>query len=162
LDDFIAHQEEVPDRRPLRIFVALGTIRPYRFDRLIDTVIEYFGTAHEYVWQLGVTGRSDLPGVVYETLTVEEMERNIMDADVVVSHAGVGIALSVLRLGKIPVLVPRLAAHQEHVDDHQMQIVKELDRRGLAVIVTPDRPLTVAAVEAARSTTVTSTSAPVL
>lgn len=162
LDDFCTHSQPVPDREMLRIFVALGTIRPYRFDRLVDLVLEHFGTEHEYVWQLGVTGRSDLPGEVYETLPVEDMDRNIRDADVIVSHAGVGMALSILRLGKIPVLVPRLTAHLEHVDDHQLQIVKELTQRGLAVEVTPDKPLTAAAVALVRSSTVTSASAPVL
>ncbi|WP_160291636.1 glycosyltransferase [Kocuria rosea] len=162
LDDFSTHQESVPEQKALRIFVTLGTIQPYRFDRLVDMVLEHFGTDHDFVWQLGVTGRSDLPGKVHETLPVEDMDRNIVNADVIVSHAGVGMALSILRLGKMPILVPRLAAQHEHVDDHQLQIAKELERRGLAVPVTPRRPLTTAAVEFVRSITVTSTGAPVL
>lgn len=162
LDDFCTHSQRVPDRETLRIFVTLGTIRPYRFDRLVDLVLEYFGTEHQFVWQLGVTGRSDLPGEVHETLSVEDMEKNIRDADVVVSHAGVGMALSILRLGKIPVLVPRMKVHLEHVDDHQLQIVKELTERGLAVEVISGKPLTAAAVEQVRSSVVTIASAPVL
>lgn len=162
LDDFSTQQETVHDQKALRIFVTLGTIQPYRFDRLVDMVLEHFGRGHEYVWQLGATRRSGLPGRVHETLSVEDMERNITDADVVVSHAGVGMALSILRLGKMPILVPRLAAQREHVDDHQLQIAKELERRGLAVPVTPQRPLTAAAVEFVRSIAVTSTGASVL
>ena len=38
-------------------------------------------------------------------------------ADVVISHAGVGSALTALRCGKRPILVPREAARGEHVDD---------------------------------------------
>jgi UDP-N-acetylglucosamine transferase subunit ALG13 len=63
-----------------------------------------------------------------------ELEDAMREADVVVSHAGVGSALTALRCGKCPVLVPRSAALHEHVDDHQAQIAIELERRNLAVV----------------------------
>jgi UDP-N-acetylglucosamine transferase subunit ALG13 len=31
------------------------------------------------------------------------------------------------------VIVPRRAAHGEHIDDHQVQIARELHQRGLAI-----------------------------
>jgi UDP-N-acetylglucosamine transferase subunit ALG13 len=57
---------------------------------------------------------------------------------VVISHAGVGAALTALRAGKHPILMPRLATHHEHVDDHQLQVARELERRGLATTRSPD------------------------
>ena len=55
-----------------------------------------------------------------------------------IAHAGVGSALGALEEGRSPVLVPRRAAHGEHVDDHQEQIAGELERRGLAVSAEAD------------------------
>ena len=55
-------------------------------------------------------------------------------ADVVITHAGVGTILQLLDLGVFPLVAPRLAVHREHVDDHQMQIARELDRFGLATV----------------------------
>ena len=55
------------------------------------------------------------------------------EADVVVAHAGVGAALTTLEAGRAPLLVPRLASHGEHMDDHQAHIAADLSRRGLAV-----------------------------
>jgi UDP-N-acetylglucosamine transferase subunit ALG13 len=60
------------------------------------------------------------------------------DADVVVSHAGVGTALAAFGVGKCPLLVPRRASFREHVDDHQKQIATELVNRGLSMAVDAD------------------------
>lgn len=155
LDDFELTEVIPPHRGRLRVFVTLGTIKPYRFDRMVDAVLAHFGADHDITWQLGVTSRENLPGTVHDTMTAEDVEQCIQEADVVISHAGVGSALSILRLGKVPILVPRLATHHEHVDDHQLQIVKELNSRDLAVAVTADEPLTAAAVDRARSYRVT-------
>ena len=162
LDDFELTKRDPARPTRLRIFVTLGTIKPYRFDRMVDSVRELFGADHDITWQLGVTSRTDLTGSIRDTMTAEDVERCIQEADVVISHAGVGSALGILRLGKVPILFPRLAAHGEHVDDHQLQIVKELSARGLAVAITDDVPLTSALVEEARSHRVTQNMASVI
>lgn len=160
LDDFALTETTLAHQDRLRIFVTLGTIKPYRFNRMVDDVLAVFGTDHDITWQLGATTRNDLPGTVYDTMAAADVERCIQEADVVISHAGVGSALSILRLGKVPILFPRLAAHEEHVDDHQLQIVKELSSRGLAVPVTVEHPLTSAVADRVRSHRVTQSLAP--
>jgi UDP-N-acetylglucosamine--N-acetylmuramyl-(pentapeptide) pyrophosphoryl-undecaprenol N-acetylglucosamine transferase len=61
------------------------------------------------------------------------MAAAIRGADVVVAHAGTGIALMALENGKCPILVPRRAMHGEHVDDHQLTIALELALRDLCI-----------------------------
>jgi UDP-N-acetylglucosamine transferase subunit ALG13 len=53
-------------------------------------------------------------------------------ADIVVSHAGAGSALSALRAGRMPLIASRRAALGEAGDDHQQELADELMRRGLA------------------------------
>ena len=54
------------------------------------------------------------------------------EADVVIAHAGTGTALTSLRMGKRPILVPRDSSHGQHIDDHQFQTAKLLDNMELA------------------------------
>jgi UDP-N-acetylglucosamine transferase subunit ALG13 len=121
-----------PGSRP-NVFVTLGTIRPYRFDRLVDQIVQIAPQA-EIIWQLGETERADLPGKSHTYMSAGEFESTARAADVVISHAGVGTALRLLEMGICPVLVPRRRHFGEHVDDHQGQIADHLSDRNLAVV----------------------------
>jgi UDP-N-acetylglucosamine transferase subunit ALG13 len=131
LDDFVV-QPRSDDTRGLRILVTLGTI-PYGFPRLVGRLLEILPPDARIVWQLGQTHWGPLPGEVRESMTHAEMVQEIERSDVVVAHAGVGTALDALDAGRLPILVPRLAAHDEHIDDHQRQIAGLLHEQGLAV-----------------------------
>ncbi|MBY4207236.1 glycosyltransferase [Rhodococcus fascians] len=138
LQDYsVTPQNGVNLDRP-KVFVTLGTIKPYRFDRLVDALIAVLPSDAEVIWQMGVTQRTGLPGKVHSTLTSEQFCSAVRDSDIVISHAGVGSAMQILDLGKCPVLVPRRAAAGEHVDDHQTQIARELAKLDLAICLEAD------------------------
>ena len=125
-------------KRPLKVFVSLGTIKPYRFDALVEAVrsaVAEAGADVEVTWQLGCTLRLDLPGRVCAEMPVEEFERTALDADLVITHAGVATCLRLVELGVKPLVVPRRQARGEHVDDHQTQIARELAAAGLCTHV---------------------------
>lgn len=133
----------VPARRASgqrTILVTLGTIRPYRFDRLVDGVLAVARPDDAITWQLGATDRADLPGDVHTEMHTTDLMALAERADIVVTHAGVGSILGLLDLGIAPVLGVRASVHGEHVDDHQQQIAREMTRRGLAFILDLDRP----------------------
>jgi UDP-N-acetylglucosamine--N-acetylmuramyl-(pentapeptide) pyrophosphoryl-undecaprenol N-acetylglucosamine transferase len=52
----------------------------------------------------------------------------------VISHAGTGSILTALQLGKRPIVVPRRAAHGEHVDGHQDDLAAFVASEGLALV----------------------------
>ena len=87
----------------------------------------------EVLWQTGGTDATGLGIDGRERVSSEEMAAAIRAADVVVAHAGTGIALMALENGKFPILVPRRAMHGEHVDDHQLTIALELALRDLCI-----------------------------
>ena len=121
--------------RPVRrILVSLGT-HGFAFTSLIDRLADLLGDPHlDVTWQLSSTAApAGLRGRVHELLSPDELQFAIREADVVVGHAGVGLTLTCLQAGKVPVLVPRRRARREHTDDHQQQLAGELDRQGLAV-----------------------------
>lgn len=122
----------------LNLFVTLGTIKPYRFDRLVDAVLSCTPGSATLTWQLGETARDDLPGEVHKLVNADTFDEAIRRADVIITHAGVGSALRILELGKMPIMVPRDPAHGEHVDRHQFQVATFLDGEGLGLLRTPD------------------------
>lgn len=133
LNDFATQTKVTSGKKP-RLFVTLGTIKPYRFDSMIDAVLRT-GLADEHtVWQLGATLRTDLPGTCVPHMTAEEFRSCVSQADVTLTHAGVGTILQLLEAGESPVVVPRSPARNEHVDDHQRLICQLLESKNLAIV----------------------------
>jgi UDP-N-acetylglucosamine transferase subunit ALG13 len=121
-----------------RLFVTLGTIYPYRFDALVDAILLTGLADSRTVWQLGATTRHALPGTAVSQMTAAEFEDCARAADVVVTHAGVGTIMYLLEMGLYPVVVPRRAKRNEHVDDHQAQIAGLLNSRAISMVTEAD------------------------
>jgi UDP-N-acetylglucosamine--N-acetylmuramyl-(pentapeptide) pyrophosphoryl-undecaprenol N-acetylglucosamine transferase len=120
----------------IRVVVALGTMEIYGFRRLVDRLVEILPADCEVTWQVGCTDVSGLDIEAREIIPAKELHSAMAVADLVVAHAGTGTALSCLKVGQKPLLVPRSAHHGEHVDDHQQQTARYLEARGLATIET--------------------------
>ncbi|WP_243075657.1 glycosyltransferase [Microbacterium sp. SS28] len=139
LETFTTTQREVDSDRPLKIFVTLGTIEGYRFDSLVDAVLATGLAGPETTWQLGYTDRADdLPGRAVSQMDAEDFNRTAREADVVITHSGVGTILGMLEMGIYPVAVVRRSARKEHVDDHQEQIAALINESGIGSAVEAD------------------------
>jgi UDP-N-acetylglucosamine transferase subunit ALG13 len=66
-------------------------------------------------------------------IPLEQYEQSVKEADLVISHAGAGTLIHLLRLGKIPVVMPRRKKYGEHVDDHQVELVEGLEALGRVI-----------------------------
>lgn len=133
LDTFTGDRAPAP-APPQRVFVTVGTAGRYEFRRLLDRLVAVLPAHCEVVWQTGSTSVAGLGIEARPMMTDAEFQEEIVRADVVVAHAGCGTLLRCLDLGKAPVLVPRRAAHGEHVDDHQVQLARTASAQGLAVM----------------------------
>lgn len=140
----------VPQPPPIRrVVVTVGT-ESWSFRALFENVQRCLPAGLEVLWQCGSTPVADLGLAGVHSLPAQELERAIAASDVVIAHAGVGSALAAIDQGKTPVLLPRRAARQEAVDDHQAQIGGELSARNLAVFCEVEQ-LTLAHLERAAS-----------
>jgi UDP-N-acetylglucosamine--N-acetylmuramyl-(pentapeptide) pyrophosphoryl-undecaprenol N-acetylglucosamine transferase len=104
-----------------KVFVTLGTIRGYEFERAIDMVLSILDGSEIVVWQTGSTIKSNLPGEVHIEMDKDSFLNQIDNADIVICHAGIGIITDCLKLGKVPLVIPRRAKHAEVdmlVSDH--------------------------------------------
>lgn len=135
LSDFRSIHEPT-NETPQKLFVTLGTIRGYRFDSVIDSVLASGYANENTVWQLGDTDRTDaLPGQVFDYLSPNEFAHAASEADVVVTHAGVGTLLELLNMGIYPVQAIRRASRGEHVDDHQTEIAELVNDAAIGIAV---------------------------
>lgn len=114
------------------IFVALGS-QKFQFNRLlrqIDKLVETGGITDTIFAQ---TGASDYLPKNYEYrpfLNQKEFDAVLTGSDLILTHGGTGVIFEALRKGKKVIAVPRLAKYGEHVDDHQIQIITQLDKMG--------------------------------
>jgi UDP-N-acetylglucosamine--N-acetylmuramyl-(pentapeptide) pyrophosphoryl-undecaprenol N-acetylglucosamine transferase len=135
-EGFSRQDSENPGEAPLRkVVVSLGTFRKFGFRRLVERLLTILPAEAEVLWQTGDTDITGLPIKGFREIPSADLVAAIKESDVVISHAGVGNALTVLQAGRVPVLVPRRAAFNEHVDDHQVEIADELASRDLALTV---------------------------
>jgi UDP-N-acetylglucosamine transferase subunit ALG13 len=100
---------------------------------LVERLVEILPSDVEILWQTGFTDVDGLGISARSVISNQEMKQAMAEADVVITHAGTGSALLALGVGKYPVIVPRRKFFGEHVDDHQVQIVKTLGLRNLAL-----------------------------
>lgn len=111
------------------IFVTVGTARD--FSRLIEKVDEIAGKIkEEVIVQKGWTKYKPRNCKYLEFISRDEFLEYIKKADIVITHGGVGSIINCLKYGKPTIVVPRRKKYNEHRNDHQMDITKELESEG--------------------------------
>lgn len=58
----------------------------------------------------------------YQTLPIEEFNRLIKIAEVIITHSGVNSIITCMNMNKPLIIAPRLKIYGEHVDNHQLEI----------------------------------------
>ena len=108
------------------IFSALGTSEP--FPRLLKKLDELAGqTDEEIVVQ---TGKTHLAVRNCRTFDyAPSLQEYFSKARLVISHAGLGVQIELMRMHKPFLVVPRLKRYGEHFDDHQLESGEILNRR---------------------------------
>jgi UDP-N-acetylglucosamine transferase subunit ALG13 len=116
------------------IFVTVGT--QYPFDRLLAEVDAWAAMSGERV--VAQVGGSNTEYENLETvgfIPTAEFESLLDEADLVVSHAGMGTIIACALRGKPLIVLPRRHALGEHTDDHQVESAARMERFGLAKVV---------------------------
>jgi len=116
------------------IFVALGT-QDKQFKRLLEAV-DNIDTTHDVIVQKGSTEyefQKLKPKAVYDYLPGEQFRKYIEEADIIITHAGVGTIIRGVQMHKKMIVAPRLKKYQEHVNDHQLEILKTFENEGYII-----------------------------
>ena len=110
-DGFETVQRPNKSEKIRRAVVSVGTMEDYSFKDFFVRLADYLSEADSVLWQTGSTDVSDLDIDGKEVVPAHELEQAMREADVVIAHAGTGTALTSLRMGKRPILVPRDSSH---------------------------------------------------
>jgi len=107
-------------------FVSVGNATQ-SFSRLLHAVVQMAHTLPQpVIVQHGKTPFESSGCNCIPFMGMEEFEREIKKADLLILHAGAGAILHALSCGKKPVVMPRRSHYNEHVDDHQLEFARAL------------------------------------
>lgn len=111
------------------IFVTVGS-QKFQFNRLlkkIDDLIDQQIITEEVFAQAGASDYVPKNYGYIGFMSSEEFEKRENEADLIITHGGVGAIIGALRKGRRVIAVPRMKKYGEHVDDHQIQLITAFD-----------------------------------
>ena len=117
------------------ILVLLGT-QNNSFHRLLEEIeknIEAGNIEDKVVVQAGFTKYESDKMEIFDMIPQEELNKLLKEADLVITHGGVGSIMSAVKLGKKVIAVPRLKKYGEHVNDHQIEIIDTFKKQGIII-----------------------------
>ena len=114
------------------ILILLGT-QDKPFTRLLETVdkaIKKGDIKEEVIAQIGFTKYSSENIKTFDLIPKDEYEKIISEADLIITHAGVGSILTGLKKNKKVIAAARLKEYGEHTNNHQLEILNEFYNKG--------------------------------
>ena len=108
------------------IFVSLGT-QDKDFTRLVEKIEELKKSGkikEEVVVQLGNTKYKSEFIKCIDFMSMEDFDKYLKNCRYLITHGGVGTILTALKYNKKVIAVPRLSKYNEHVNDHQLELIE--------------------------------------
>lgn len=113
------------------ILVTLGT-QDKPFERLlkaIDKQIDKGNIKDKVIVQTGFTKYASDNMEIFDLIPMKKFDKLVEEADLIITHGGVGSILGAIRKNKKVIAIPRLSKYKEHTNDHQKQIVDEFVKK---------------------------------
>ena len=114
------------------ILVTLGT-QDKSFNRLLDAIqkeIDNGNIKDKIVVQAGTTKYVSKDMEIFDLIDRDKFNELMSECDLLITHGGVGSILTGLKNNKKVIAVPRLAKYNEHINDHQKQIIEKFSEAG--------------------------------
>lgn len=115
------------------IFVTVGS-QKFQFDRLLkelDRLVEDGVIQEEIFAQIGASTYEPTKYRFVRFMDRDAFAETMDRCSTVITHGGTGVIIGAVKKGKKVIAVPRLAKYQEHVDDHQLQLLGQFDELNL-------------------------------
>ncbi len=122
------------------IFVTVGT-HEQPFNRLveyIDSLKRDKKIEDEVVIQTGYSTYEPKYCIWQSLYSYQDMVKFVNEARIVITHGGPSSFIMPLQIKKIPIVVPRQYKYNEHVNDHQVNFVREVAGRMGTIIAVED------------------------
>lgn len=122
------------------IFVTVGT-HEQPFNRLIKAVDELKRDGiitEDVIMQTGFSTYEPKYCKWSKLIPYQDMEKNVKNAHIVITHGGPASFIMPLQIGKTPIVVPRQYKFGEHVNDHQVEFARNVAERMGTIIPVED------------------------
>lgn len=119
------------------MFVTVGT-HTQSFNRLLKEIDRLVGNKtikEKVVAQIGHSNYEPKNIEWFRFTSFEKLNKLYKSSRVFVTHGGAGSILNGLSNGKPVIAVPRLKKYSEHVNDHQIDLVKSLEKKEKIIAV---------------------------
>lgn len=113
------------------IFVTVGT-HEQPFDRLVkkvDDLVAQGNIKEKVIIQTGFSTYNASHCEAHKMMSFDKMQQALKDARIVITHGGPSSFIEALQFGKVPIVVPRREEYNEHVNDHQVDFTKLIEKR---------------------------------
>lgn len=113
------------------ILVLLGT-QHNEFTRLLQKIEDCIDNGfinEKVIVQAGFTKYNTDKMEVFDMISKETLDSLIDEANLIITHGGVGSIIIALKKHKRVIAVPRLHEFNEHVNDHQRQIINVFNEK---------------------------------
>ena len=117
------------------ILVLLGT-QNNSFHRLLEEIernIKDETIKEEVIVQAGYTKFQSHNMRIIDLMSKEQLSKFQDEADLIITHGGVGSIISSIEKGKKVIAVPRMHEYGEHVNNHQLEIVEDFNNKGYII-----------------------------
>ncbi len=122
------------------IFVTVGT-HEQQFNRLVKYIDELKGSGKledDVIIQTGFSTYEPKNCEWSKFYAYTQMSELINRARIVITHGGPSSFIAPLQVGKIPIVVPRRAELDEHVNDHQVTFCEAVANRQGNILLVKD------------------------
>lgn len=119
------------------IFVTVGN-HPRSFERLIKSIDDMLKSGEineQVIIQIGYTNYTPIYADFFKFKPMDDIIELTKNANIVITHGGIGSILTSLKFGKPTIVVPRMKKFNEHTNDHQLEITQELEKEGRIIAV---------------------------
>ena len=117
------------------ILVMLGT-QNNSFYRLLEKIEELINQGiiqEQVIVQAGYTKFETKNMEIFDLIPREELEKYQKEANIIITHGGVGSIITSIKERKKVIAVPRNHEYGEHVNNHQKEIVELFDKKGYII-----------------------------
>jgi len=115
------------------IYVTVGT-DTHDFSRLVRKMDD-IALRKDVVMQIGNTRYKPKHARWFHFEKNHVIDSLYKKAEVIVTHAGAGSIIRSLERGKVPVVVPRLQEWGEHINNHQLDLARGMEKKGMVILV---------------------------
>ena len=132
IDYILKLKEEIKELEDIEIVFQIGQTKLLEEEKnKIEKLNENFEKKLNKELNEKIKNKEKKNITVFNMLKPEDMKKYIINANIVITHAGVGTIMECIENNKDIIVLPRKEENGEHVNNHQEEIAYEMEKNGL-------------------------------